>query len=70
MDSSNIYSFNSAILSNQLSIEITNKIQDLPNQIDLANDQQELINLKLEHREIFAKLRSKYQLWESELEPY
>jgi hypothetical protein len=59
LNSSNISSFNSAILSpttsisdqygsvlypklsNQLSIEISNKIQDLPNQIDLPNDQQE-----------------------------
>ncbi|MFL0647224.1 sulfatase-like hydrolase/transferase [Cylindrospermopsis raciborskii UAM/DH-BiRr] len=46
------------------------KIGENEHLFNLANDQQELINLKLEHREIFAKLRSKYQLWESELEPY
>ncbi|MBD2691200.1 sulfatase-like hydrolase/transferase [Anabaena catenula] len=37
---------------------------------NLAHDEKEEINLQVEYREVFEELRSKYQRWESELEPY
>lgn len=37
---------------------------------NLANDEKEEIDIQVEHGETFEDLRSKYQIWESELEPY